>query len=100
MKKEIMNFIKRFQTKETVEVFTCGCCYWFAFILNHRFENSVIMYDTVINHYGTLIDGAVYDITGDVSDKYNWKIWDEVKTIDELWYKRLVRDCINFGKEE
>ncbi len=76
-------------------VFTCGCCYWFAAILCMRFSGRTrMMYDQVENHFVTEIDGRMYDITGDVTDKYDVEPWDELD--DDLLKSRLVRDCIMF----
>lgn len=54
------------------------------------------MYDRRINHFATMVDGHVYDITGDVTDQYDWDLWNDVRRIDELDTQRIVRDCINF----
>lgn len=94
---EITNFLRRFHLgdKNVDTVFTCGCCYWFADILCRRFpNNSRLMYDQVINHFVTEIDGRLYDITGDVTGKYNVEPWDELE--DDLLKKRIIRDCIMF----
>jgi hypothetical protein len=72
-------------------------CYWFAKILNDRFneesENEIV-YDEVHNHFGCLINERIYDITGDVSDKYNWLHWSIYPTKDPCLYQHLMRDCI------
>lgn len=82
---DVTQFLKRFHfSKNITDVFLNGCCYWFA----------TIMYDEVINHFGTKIEGRVYDITGDVTFKYEWKPWPDVN--DELFRARIVRDCIMF----
>jgi hypothetical protein len=52
------------------------------------------MYDHVENHFGTMICGKVYDITGDVTAKYRWEPWEKLD--DELLKARIVRDCIMF----
>lgn len=52
------------------------------------------MYDEVANHFGTKVDGAVYDITGDVSLKFKWKDWNSIT--DEALLSRIRRDCIMF----
>lgn len=94
---KILNFIKKFQNKETIKVFTQGCCYWFAVILDKRFNigfGDNIMIDYIVNHFGCKIDNKVYDITGDVTDKYNWEYWNHC-TDDDL-QKCIIRDCINF----
>lgn len=90
-------FIGRFTEHEkTEDTFQFGCCYWFAYILFRRFlkDGAKIMYDEVINHFGTQIGGRVYDITGDVTEKYDWRPWDFMS--DDLLRKRITRDCIMF----
>lgn len=95
---DVAQFLKRFHCSEDVtEVFTDGCCYWFAKILYDRFNlyyGATIMYDEVANHFGTKINGCVYDITGDVTFKYEWKPWSDVD--DALHRSRIIRDCIMF----
>lgn len=94
---EVDNFLKRFHDSDSVDAtFTEGCCYWFAFVLFARFlsKGATLMYDEVANHFGTKINGVVYDITGDVSDKYEWKEWNTVT--DEALKYRVRRDCIMF----
>lgn len=94
---EIDKFIQRFHEHEkTSDTFQFGCCYWFAFILYRRFirEGAKIMYDQVENHFGTMIFGKVYDITGDVTAKYRWELWEKLD--DDLLKARIVRDCIMF----
>lgn len=94
----VCDFLTRFHTSENIDVvFTEGCCYWFAKILYDRFADTpdiMLMYDEVQNHFGTRINGAVYDITGDVSNKYDWKPWNVVS--DTLLRERIIRDCIMF----
>ena len=95
----VENFLKRFHPKDqTVDyVFTSGCCYWFALILNTRFPDSKIMYEPVLNHFVTEIDGRLYDVTGDVTSKYtNIVEWDTYALDDDLYRNRIIRDCINF----
>lgn len=94
---KVEGFLKRFHCSDNIdEVFTSCCCYWFATILFRRFirDGAEIMYDEVINHFGTKINNKVYDITGDVTNDYNWVTWDSID--DESLRQRIVRDCINF----
>ena len=94
---QVDGFINRFHEHETTDdTFQFGCCYWFAFILCRRFlrEGAKIMYDQVENHFGTMIFGKVYDITGDVTAKYRWEPWGKLD--DDLLKTRIVRDCIMF----
>lgn len=102
MDKAVLDFIKRFtqngKNQGTIDSFTNGCCYWFAKILSERFRkrNPKLMYDQVENHFGCRIGDIIYDITGDVTDKYKWETWGSVRREDELLAKRINRDCINF----
>lgn len=102
-----MKFIHRFtqggKNKGIIETFTCGCCFWFAFILHERFydpnawnQDLEIMYDQIENHFGCRIDGIVYDITGDVTEKYKWETWISLINEDELLAERIIRDCVEF----
>ena len=95
----VLNFIQQFQSfgPKVIECFSCGMCWYFATILRERFgQNHSIVYDPIINHFATRIDGRIYDITGDITDdpQYNFVIWEDYKTIDELHTNRLYRDCI------
>jgi hypothetical protein len=95
--KDITQFLKRFHTSRTVdEVFTQGCCYWFAQIMLARFQSKdpILMYAPVDNHFGVKIDSKVWDITGDCTDKYEWIKWSDFD--DDLERKRIVRDCVMF----
>ena len=106
--KIILNFINRFTSngtrKEVIDCFQNGCCYWFAYILSKRFEDfyfpqSKIYYDEIANHFGYYEQDAnrVYDITGDVTNKYDWELsLEEVINKDLVQAKRIVRDCIKF----
>ena len=106
--KIILNFINRFTSngtrKEVIDCFQNVCCYWFAYIVAKRFEDfslpqSKIYYDEIANHFGYYDQEAnrVYDITGDVTNKYNWELsFEEVINKDLLHAKRIVRDCIKF----
>lgn len=90
-------FLTHFHEYSDIEdVFTKGCCYWFAVILKTRFadDDPVIVYDETANHFGTEIEGRVYDITGDVTHDYDWESWDDLD--DELLRERIIRDCVMF----
>lgn len=93
----VNNFIGRFREHDSViDTFCFGCCYWFALILSERFkkDSAVIMYDEVENHFGVMVHGVVYDITGDVTNDYNWIPWSSLD--DDLLRSRIIRDCIMF----
>lgn len=93
----VYNFLERFHLSDNIDdVFTSGCCYWFAAIMMMRFDemNPELMYDPVANHFGTMVGKNVYDITGDVTDKYDWELWKDID--DDLLKSYIVRDCIKF----
>ena len=96
---DILMFIGRFShdhegpREQVYDAFLHGGCYWFAYILRARFGGE-IMIDLVENHFACLIDGRVYDITGDVTEGYHWQSWDSYD--DDIHKKRIDEYCINF----
>ena len=106
MHNDVLTFIKHFSSygPGVINCFANGNCYWFAAILRDRFTKELpphapkvrchIMYDEVINHFGCLIGDKIYDISGDVTDKYHWEDWDNVRLRDNKHAKRIRRDCI------
>lgn len=100
MHERILNFIKSFTYfgEAVSDCFLCGNCYWFAAILKERFSIEVectIVYDVVANHFGCRIADNVYDISGEVTQKYHWDSWNWlVQNYDPLVIRRIYRDCI------
>ena len=92
----ILSFISRFRNEGTIDTFTNGCCYWFAYILCSRFSELTIMYDAVANHFVAGYDGRLYDITGNVTGKYNVVAWYDY--CDEAHKQRIVDCCIKLIK--
>jgi len=100
--RDVLGFIGRFSTngkrvrQEVVEAFTCGCCWWFAYILRERFKDLEprLMVDYVANHFGCEIGGEVYDITGAVTSQYQWEPWEDCE--DDKLRQRIEEYCINF----
>lgn len=101
MKDSILDFIHKFNddgsNTQVITLFTEKCCYWFARILEDRFrqQHPKIMYDQDMCHFGTEINGRVYDITGDVTDKYDWMSWMEMTFTDSLLADVVSRHCID-----
>lgn len=99
---KIENFINKFKhiyPEDAEYLFLYGDCYYFAVILKERFSNAIIKYLIIDNHFITEIDGRLYDIRGDITDivDNNQLIaWKDMKSYDELLYKRIIRDCIKF----
>lgn len=92
---DIEKFIKKFQGEDTISIFTNNCSYWFAFILYKRFirNGAKIMVSIESKYFGTEIDGRIYDITGDISDKYNWIPWVDIDS--ETVKNHIISKYIN-----
>ena len=97
----ILNFIRQFQDfgPQVVNCFSNGMCYQFMTILRKRFGPfcTTPVYDEVMNHFATQIDGRIYDITGDITDdpQYYWKRWTTVCAEDYRHANRIYRDCVD-----
>lgn len=98
MNLQVKHFIDSFHIGDnTVDyVFTNGCCYWFAQILCEAF-NGKLVYDEVENHFASLINGRIYDITGDITNKYNMVLWDDID--DDYHKNRIIDSCVYFRKD-
>ena len=101
---EILSFIKHFTAHgpDVIDCFSNGNCYWFAQILQKRFQkyNAYIVYSPVDNHFATVIKNKIYDITGAIDDLdilcTNWRVWKTYYAFDPAHARRLRRDCIDF----
>lgn len=96
----INHFHSTSKTDNITEVFTKGCCYWFAYILCGRFPTARMMYDPIANHFVAKIDNHLYDVTGDVTGQYDvipWNDYDEIID-DSLEKSRILDYCVNFTK--
>lgn len=107
-KNEVLDFIDEFNStegkKQIVECFTCGMSFWFAYVLNGRFTmgaaKTEIMYDNTENHFGCQIDSEVYDITGIVTNQYNWIPWIDLWKIDPTHANNILKDCVLKKRKE
>ena len=97
-KQDVIDFINRFTggggRGEVIETFSRGCCYWFAHILHSRFPRSEIRYDPAWNHFTCFINGRLYDITGEVTGKYDAVSFDAYP--DPYEKQRIIAQCIEF----
>ena len=95
---DFINGFKKYHEKEITDLFSNGYCYYFAIILNERFNSvGTIMYAPVYNHFTYRMEGNLYDITGKVTDEELIKIsepWNTYKNQDNLESYRIIRDCI------
>lgn len=92
---EVLGFIRHFHGSE--KVFTEGCCYWFAYILSGRFSGAEAIYLQVPGHFVTRIGGRLYDVTGDVTDRYAAEpqiSWSDVGRTDASLERIVTRDVI------
>ena len=87
---EVLYFIRKFRGAE--DTFLNGCCYWFADILEKRF-NGRKMYHPIQNHFACEIDGRLFDVTGEI-DSDGFEDWYAFIDKDELLTERIIRDCI------
>lgn len=106
MNNAVIQFIGEFSDKgkkeQVIDCFMNGCCYWFAHILVYRFyafgrkklDPTVIMYAPKENHFGARIEGRVYDITGDVTDKYEWTSWTVYREKEPRQAELIDQGCI------
>lgn len=98
-KDKVEEFIEKFKfiyAKELETVFTTGNCYYFALILKEHFGGE-IYYLQIENHFICKIENKYYDITGRIEPKESPDKWSNFKNIDSALYKRIKRDCIDFG---
>ena len=99
---EVLWFIRQFtrngKREQVVECFTTGCCYYFAQALMLRFQiwEPTMMYAEVENHFGCRINGRVYDIQGDVTDKFPWITWEEYCQKEPKHAKHIEKYCVYF----
>lgn len=94
--RDIIDFIQRRWKKDSK--FLDGNCYWFAHILATRFPQLEIYYLPITGHFVAGNGEAFFDWQGrkNIWDYYHETPmkFEEIKEQDELYYNRLVRDCI------
>lgn len=113
---EVLDFISHFKGAENT--FLHGCCYWFAWILQERFDGRgyvvSIFHEPVAGHFiaGFLEDTEYinadlkikfFDVRGDVTDLYNEDDLESVFVLgqtDERRLGRLMCDCKYFISPE
>ena len=95
----VLDFISHFtlgsSREEVIECFTSGCCWWFAHILCERFKGEMV-YDEIDGHFGAMIRGRVYDITGDVTDTFRVTYWSVFQQREPNLSVRILKRCRDF----
>lgn len=74
-----------------------GNCFFFAKILQSRFQNGIVLYDVIDGHFVLKIGDLMYDWRGLVEDdgqRHEYVEWDKFAEYDSLQKARIVRDCI------
>lgn len=97
-RKEILKFISNFEDGK--DMFLHGCCYWFAKILHSRFlyDGKVeIMYNRIDNHFAALINGRLYDASGEIP-KDGFIPWADMMNEDVYEWERIIHNCIRFDE--
>lgn len=94
----ILHFCKQYRDLGAENCFCSGMCYWFARIIAERFaqQEPEIVYDAIVNHFGCRLHtlNKVYDVTGDVTNQYNWEPFSEFVLKDLLHSERIINQCI------
>lgn len=88
-RQKVLDFIKIFQSKNNLELFTEVSCYWFAFILASRF-NGDLVYNPDSCHFATRIGTTLYDITGEIKYPEDYLEWDDSLDTDGM----ISENCI------
>lgn len=88
----ILNYIKQFRDLGAENCFANGMCYHLTVLLRQRFGSAhcPVLYDQVANHFATLIEGRIYDITGDITEnkEYHWERWNGIHQKDPALEKK------------
>ena len=99
---EITDFIRHFlqENDEVQASFLYGNCYWFAKILEQRFERQYhcggLYYNQVCNHFAVCLEGELFDALGILgpNTKPGWVPWWHYKIVEPSDSYRVVRDCV------
>ena len=93
MENEVLDFINR-RWSDTNAHWTDGNCYWFSHILSTRFPYLKIYYLPIIGHFIAGTANKYYDANGEYVPTEKPILLSDIKQEDDLYYKRIVRDCI------
>ena len=92
---EVLNFINNFKGRYSFELedtFSNGYCYWFAKILELRF-NGEIYFNPDAVHFATLIEEQLFDIYGIVNvGTDSWFCWEDYKLKENG--EKIIHSCI------
>lgn len=98
--KEVEDFILCFSKfgNDVKRAFIEGCCYWFAYILKERFApNARIICLPQEGHFVTKIGEKYYDITGNVTKRYQKSQkddWEEYQRYNSSRAQKIAKNCV------
>ena len=93
---EVLHFIDAFKggyPYEIEDTFSNGFCYWFAKILELRF-NGTIYFNPDIVHFATLIESQLFDITGLIQpgdEWFNWEDYQYTHDTSKIYYSCILK---------
>ena len=73
-----------------------GNCFFFAKILQSRFQNGIVLYDVIDGHFVLKIGDLMYDWRGLVEDdgqRHEYVEWDKFAEYDSLQKARITGIC-------
>ena len=94
---EVLQFIESFKGRYPYEIedtFSNGFCYWFAKIMEIRF-NGIIYFNPDIVHFAILIGEQLFDINGilDVGDNwFNWEDYQSHNDTTDIYHNCILKD--------
>ena len=94
---EVLQFIEAIKggySYEIEETFSNGFCYWFAKILEIRFD-GIIYFNPDLIHFATLIEEQLFDINGLVTADNSWFNWEDYQMkhdTDEIYHSCILKD--------
>lgn len=106
-KRTVLQFINDFKkiNKDIIEeLFTRGYCFWFAYILQGRFDlpnyHSKIYYNDIENHFICRVGKYFYDITGEIKNTNHYIPWEDYQNKEFSHSIIITKYCILKEKEQ
>ncbi len=88
---DFINAIRKKHPQEIEDVFSNGFCYWFAKILELRFDGDIYFNPEEV-HFATMINNRLFDINGAIFDNDGWINWKEYQLSHDT--EVIYRSCI------
>lgn len=108
MRRTVISYLNRYTGNgsrgQVIDCFMNDCSARLALDLCQRFHPAEMMYCEDANHFGACIGGRVYDITGDVTDRYQWGAWSafasrEPERAAEIYRDRVLLEPVLWGAQ-